>query len=196
VATTTPQTFEGEPVLTPDKVAAITDWYHMRLADSDKADHDDALYWQGCADALADVLALLHHTETESPDTTEENQLMIDHVRTLHIGVDPRHLLTVMRRTRAQIPGLGWTIDGDGWETWGEAVGTDLNDDRTLHLTSTVLLPDDQALQVVDALAGLLTAMVHTGPGSALGVLTHFTDWSEQVATIGAHGVVIEQVRS
>jgi hypothetical protein len=68
MATTTPKSFEGEPDLTPEKVAVITEWYHIRLADSDKADHDDALYWSGCADALADVLGLLHNVAEDEPD--------------------------------------------------------------------------------------------------------------------------------
>jgi hypothetical protein len=105
-------------------------------------------------------------------------------VRTLHIGVNPLNLLAVMRRTRGLGMDLHWTIDGDGWESWGEAVGTDINDDHTLHLTSSTLLTKKEAKKVVDELSDLLMPMVQNAPAGTLGVLTHFTDWSEGVSSI------------
>lgn len=61
MATTTPETFTGTPVLTEEKVAVIADWYARSLGDSDKADevHAEAFY-AGQADAFHAVLALLH----------------------------------------------------------------------------------------------------------------------------------------
>jgi hypothetical protein len=97
---------------------------------------------------------------------------------TLHIGVDPLNLLAVLRRTDS--PSY-WHIDGDGWNTWGEAVGTDVNDRRTLHLSSKVPVTKADARHVLLELDDLLTVMTNQSPGNGGGiaVLTNVEDWSE-----------------
>jgi len=61
MATTIPEEFEGEPTLTPEKVAIIKEWYIRFLGDSDKAsDVDDEAYYTGQHEGLRAVLILLH----------------------------------------------------------------------------------------------------------------------------------------
>jgi hypothetical protein len=110
---------------------------------------------------------------------------MTKNTRTLHIGVSPLNLLAVMRRTQALGLGLGWSIEGDGWECWGEAVGTDVNDDYTLHLTSIESLTNKTAKAVVDELADLLTSLAaQSNPidNGVVAVLTDVHDYAEDAA--------------
>jgi len=68
MATTEPRAFTGTPTLDDAKIAAITEWYRTSLGDSDKASTlDDASYWQGTADALENVLALLFPEAPDAP---------------------------------------------------------------------------------------------------------------------------------
>ena len=53
-------TFMGTPVLTPEKIDTIKEWLRSALADSDKAEGEDAAYYEGSADAFESVLRLLH----------------------------------------------------------------------------------------------------------------------------------------
>lgn len=61
MATTIPTEFEGEPTLTPAKIATLTDWYHEALGNYDKAtDADDAAVYGGEASMIESVLRLLY----------------------------------------------------------------------------------------------------------------------------------------
>ena len=180
MATTTPTTFEGEPTLTPEYVATITEWYHSSLGDSDKAaDGEDASYYSGLADAFENVLILLHGmtlTGDFAPRT-----------RTLHIGVDVEVLGAVLK---ASHPRYQWDIDGDGWECWGEAPATDVNDASTLHLTLSTPVTDLQAQVIVRELAPWLTLLRNqTNPidNGTLATLTDVTDWAEDAGLIKQH---------
>lgn len=118
--------------------------------------------------------------------------------RTLHIGVNPLTLSAVKRRTQSLGLGLFWEIDGDGWECWGEPVGTDVNDDRTLHLTSHVPLTNKAAKRVVSELADLLTPMGNQSSPIDDGViacLTDSTDWAEDAALFKVASLVMRTER-
>lgn len=81
--------------------------------------------------------------------------------RVLHVGVAARDV----RTARSVVGGLGRTVtvDGDGWEAWGERPGTDVNDGGTVHVQ--VLVGRDPLLvrssRIVSRLtrAGLLVPM-------------------------------------
>lgn len=47
--------------------------------------------------------------------------------------------------------GLPWVADGDGWETWGEAMGTENNDADTAH----VIIHHENLGLMLNYLAGL-----------------------------------------
>lgn len=106
--------------------------------------------------------------------------------RTLHIGVDVTSLLTAVRQSR--YADVRWHIDGDGWEVWGEAVGTEDNEAPVLHLSSRKGLTDDEArltVAMLNDVRALVPMRRNVEPGQVVyGVLTDRQDWSEDVATI------------
>lgn len=110
--------------------------------------------------------------------------------RTLHVGVDVTRLLDVQRHAK-QYADVRWHVDGDGWEVWGEAVGTDENDGATLHLSSRKKLTDEDARTLVAMLndiRALIPMRRNVEPGQVVyGVLTNQQDWSEDVSTIAVH---------
>lgn len=97
-------------------------------------------------------------------------------VEHLHFGVTPRMLLYVTK----QLVTLGHrpVIDGDGWNTWGEAVDTDINDDRTLHLVVPLTEPG-QAGSLVSLVRGMVEPMTARDYEDVRAVLTDDADWSE-----------------
>lgn len=54
----------------------------------------------------------------------------------IHAGVKPANLGIIEAAARSV--GLDPIEDGDGWNTWGEAPGTDINDADTLHVLAYV----------------------------------------------------------
>lgn len=96
----------------------------------------------------------------------------------LHVGVKPKNLKVVIQKLRKK--GFAYHIDGDGWESWGEAPGTDVNDKNTLHINIVVEEYDDyrvQALRLVNHLRPqLVVAKTYVGPNYRA-VLTDFSDW-------------------
>lgn len=187
MATTTPREFEGEPTLTPEHVATITQWYHSALGDSDKAaDGEDESYYSGLAEAFENVLILLHGMPLTGGFTPR--------TRTLHIGVDVEVLGAVLK---ASNPRYHWEIDGDGWECWGEAPATDVNDPSTLHLTLSTPVTDLQATVIVKELAQWLTLLRNQSnpiDNGTMATLTDTTDWAEDAALFKQHPTDDDQV--
>lgn len=108
--------------------------------------------------------------------------------RTLHIGVNPLNLRAAIARVSPR-----WTIDGDGWESWGEAVGTDINDDHTLHLTMPGLTRKQAkqiVLEVLDLLMPVGKGRGQVAPG-AVAFLTNGDDWAEEVIDIYPASTVV-----
>lgn len=111
-------------------------------------------------------------------------------MRHLHIGVKPRALSAVLRFAHGHAEVHTSHVDGDGWLAWGEAPGTDVNDEDTLHVVLEV--GDDfepsraatmtAALDFALTLAGLPNLVPGSWPGYAetTSVLTDAEDWSVQ----------------
>lgn len=101
----------------------------------------------------------------------------------VHIGVKPRHLNNINRIFLDLAK-----VDGDGWNTWGEAPGTDVNDADTLHVVigpfggqmlaeaiSHYLIDFDDAAEVLVPIADYPRLR---GEAPARVVLTDWDDWS------------------
>ena len=74
MATTILEEYEGDPTLTPEKIAIIKQWYKEVQGDEDKAtDIDDHEFYAGGVDMVLNILCLLYNcpTETIHPHTTE-----------------------------------------------------------------------------------------------------------------------------
>lgn len=106
----------------------------------------------------------------------------------LHMGLQPPHLHQALRIQRLVLGRHAAIIDGDGWETWGEAVGTDVNDNQTLHVITEVTNRAESD-GVVAALrqAGVLTPMRRNVPAPVDAVLTDIEDWSCLDERTGEH---------
>lgn len=64
MATTTPRTWEGTPILTDEIVATIKQLYEENLADEDKAgDVDDGCWYWGYRSACEEILDMLYRVE-------------------------------------------------------------------------------------------------------------------------------------
>lgn len=92
----------------------------------------------------------------------------------LHIGINAADLIcahNVVRQT------FKVHMDGDGWETWGEAVGTAGNDLDTFHFVVHVK-GRKQARRVVTALHGSVTLqpMAQRDQRAIIAVLTDAAD--------------------
>lgn len=109
MATTTPREFEGEPRLTPDIVATITEAYRSNLGDSDKAAAGGDVEWySGAAEAYEHVLALIHGVPVDEPAR---------HMPDLHKHV-PNGLYAEAHAfmTRTDRPGRGYKVMPEsGW---------------------------------------------------------------------------------
>jgi hypothetical protein len=93
----------------------------------------------------------------------------------LHIGVDPVNLDRVSREL-ARLDRQP-CIDGDGWNVWGEAVATDNNDDRTLHV-----IVRSNSVDTLTHLALALQAFCVPLPDGTVSVISEGSDWSEVLA--------------
>lgn len=120
---------------------------------------------------------------------------------TVHAGVTPATAATV----RAYLDGLGLDVflDGDGWNSWGEAPGTDANDATTLHIQARVDdlgqaidlavngygMHREQAILVpsTGATEGEL-GPEYLGQDGNLIVVSEEADWAEQYFVITADG--------
>lgn len=105
----------------------------------------------------------------------------------LHIGVKPRNLKAVIQKLRTK--GFTYHIDGDGWEAWGEAPGTDVNDKNTLHVVIVIEeykghrhLARNLSLHLRPY---LVRAKTFVGP-SYKAVLTDYSDWGSYKGAEGA----------
>ena len=64
MATRIVPTFEGTPTLDAEKVNTIKEWLASAMGDEDKADEvENAVYYEGNADALRCVLELLYNVQ-------------------------------------------------------------------------------------------------------------------------------------
>lgn len=91
----------------------------------------------------------------------------------LHVGVKPKQMKTV--QSIAFRLGITPLIDGDGWTVWGERLGVNGNDKKTLH----VILPVEsqwEARFVAKLLLG--ETQVTSGTGE-YAVLTDAGVWSQ-----------------
>jgi len=105
-------------------------------------------------------------------------------LRAVHIGISPENLdrLPLFWADKNK---MAVTVDGDGWNAWGEAPGTDVNDETTLHVV--YLTHDDRALRdwILTSAGDVLVPM---GGGDqqegAILVSTRPTAWSEDQVTL------------
>jgi len=115
---------------------------------------------------------------------------MHDYGYTLHVGIDPKDLNDLLRITHP----LPHDIDGDGWNCWGESVGDDINDDRTLHVTFP-LERKRQARLLLGVLAARgiplvpSTRSMYERHNGLLAVLSDTTDWGALDEVEGLGGV-------
>lgn len=109
--------------------------------------------------------------------------------KVLHLGLDIARVEIVKRALARVLPeGTPIWIDGDGWNCWGEPVGTDVNDQSTMHtLISLEVTPADAHLLVtVLYQAGMLTPMGGQGNASLNGVVASYgatDDWEIEFLT-------------
>lgn len=99
----------------------------------------------------------------------------------LHVGAKPKQLASVLKIVK--FLGNRFYIDGDGWETWGEALGTDRNDKKTLHISIAVASTWEARL-VAKLLMGETTVSKYDGHYA---VLSDHDDWG---AFDGVEGLV------
>lgn len=100
----------------------------------------------------------------------------------LHLGVEPRHLSAVTRLLTSELS-ASVTAEGDGWNAWGEPVGTDANNLSTLHVTADLdrlESTEDDVAAVVDRLHRDGLVQVSTDQWRTLAALSAFEDWSEE----------------
>lgn len=112
--------------------------------------------------------------------------VMMDTRSVMHVGVKPENVASLTAFARRA--GLSMAVDGDGWNCWGEAPGTDVNDLTTLHV---VLEGANLAVWVWDM---LLTAMILEGVPLAQmtsendrGVLAAVSEWEDWAVEFGVH---------
>lgn len=102
-------------------------------------------------------------------------------VYVLHLGVEPVNLAPVRRALEA-VPAVAVNVDGDGWNSWGERVGTDVNDRVTLHVTATLEGTEQgvraQARDVVARLDGHGHLVTSTEGLRTVAVLTTDADYN------------------
>jgi len=109
----------------------------------------------------------------------------------LHMGLslpDAKRLVEFVKDQATMTPALPVYVDGDGWNCWGEAVGSDINDESTYHVIIPVESPragQQLVLTLLDHQFGFerLVAMEQPWwPADAVGVIgvvTDGVDWAE-----------------
>lgn len=100
----------------------------------------------------------------------------------LHVGVAPKNLKDFMRA----LPGgesRYVNIDGDGWESWGEPIGTDSNDAETIHVTIPCEAVETDS--IIASVKGYLVPMKAETQKNIVACLTDDDDWS----TLNGHRV-------
>lgn len=100
-------------------------------------------------------------------------------MKTLHVGCTARELFNLTRAaTSLGLPDA--TIHGDGWECWGEPLGEDVNDKKTLHVMFSAEEIRGDVVVRLNALANLISMAVKRQSGVYASV-TSFEDWSEEL---------------
>jgi hypothetical protein len=94
---------------------------------------------------------------------------------TLHVGMTGDDTDEALEHTDDECS--PWHTDGDGWQSWGDPVGTAGNS-GAVHVQATVA-GLDEAIALVDQWRGRL---IPDGP--IVGALTASAHWSHTVATI------------
>lgn len=102
----------------------------------------------------------------------------------LHLGVIPQDLQRVIRSARAVMD--SYEVAGDGWNAWGEAVNTDVNDDVTLHLTAAINgrqeAVEDTAAELVSRLDARGALVTSSEGRNTVAALTPDDDYSVEEA--------------
>lgn len=114
----------------------------------------------------------------------------------LHLGIDVVDLLRVQRSLAASV-----VIDGDGWEAWGESVGSAGNDHATLHVVVATTPADADRI-----VTGFINTLVPMEGSTVIAVETPRDDWSVAETggrvwhrisrTDGSHMLVLEVVEA
>ena len=107
-----------------------------------------------------------------------------DNSYVLHLGVIPQDLQRVIRSARAVMD--SYEVTGDGWNAWGEAVNTDVNDDVTLHLTVAINVRqeavEDTAAELVSRLDVRGVLVTSSEGRNTVAALTPDDDYSVEEA--------------
>lgn len=103
--------------------------------------------------------------------------------KVLHLGIDIARVDIVRNALQHVLTeGTPTWIDGDGWNCWGEPVGTDVNDASTMHFLVPLEVTPKEADLLVRVLfqAGMLTPMAAQGNPSLNGTIATYgatDDW-------------------
>lgn len=98
----------------------------------------------------------------------------------LHVGMHAMQFLRADHRA--------WQADGDGWNSWGEDRGVDLNDDVTAHVMWQAAVTLEEADRIVRDAASLLAPM--TGDVRTPGCIAVVTNWDVWSEDQDAHWIV------
>src|SRR5438128_2462928 len=77
--------------------------------------------------------------------------------------------------------------DGDGWESWGEKIGTDANDEKTAHVIVRMVDLDEaiftahSVVQQPDVELVPMANQSHAGSNGTIVVVTEAADWANVV---------------
>lgn len=100
---------------------------------------------------------------------------------TVHFGMHISLVPDTIKQEAYYFDSRGIGTDGDGWNCWGEAVGTNGNDDKTRHFFAhfdTIGKAIDFALILAGSWDHLLVDIADDN-GSNI-IISAFNDWSEQ----------------
>lgn len=114
----------------------------------------------------------------------------------LHLGIDVRDLHDILRQLPTEP-----AVDGDGWDVWGEPVGSAGNDGSTLHVvTLTDPCHSDRLVANLAArlatMRGSLTVAVETPPEDWGVADSGGRVWHRITRVDGDHMLVVEQVEA
>lgn len=100
----------------------------------------------------------------------------------LHLGVEPANLMAVTRELTTRL-GADVVVNGDGWNSWAEPVGTDANNATTLHVLARIdaTVHDEAAVYaVVETLHRQRLAAISTDVRRTLAAVSCWDYWGEE----------------
>lgn len=101
----------------------------------------------------------------------------------VHVGLHYTQMIGALRALRDA--GEDVSAEGDGWFTWGEALGDDVNDATTFHVVieTTSVIRTLRHLVTMGVIFIELGALGHAEPGT-VAVITEVHDHAEDIAQL------------